>query len=317
MSDRGLRDVDCETVKKTRRLHKRRHRDGPGGRFEKRWFQRSPRILSYRLRCAPGVTLLGIRYTPNKWALRTGLGGLHGRTNTAILSGLRGICPVPRGLGRPPELDGAPRPPRRTRGSGRRGVPRTDVPLGPPRPPRLTGIAEGTRSRPDSFAVRKPRVRRSDISADQQQKLPESKGKRFVAARRAALVASKPRNNTDLSPLCHDRQPRRGRPSTVPGDRPRVPPYGVWEASARTVSGKQVVYVRRSVHRARQKDLQNAALCSALGRTRTCDLLIRSDRFGGFVDSHRVPFDPYLWAFRRGTRSLDPHTSPWSRAHKW
>jgi hypothetical protein len=57
--------------------------------------------------------------------------------------------------------------------------------------------------------------------------------------------------------------------------------------------------------------------CSALGRTRTCDLLIRSDRFGGLVDSHGVPFGPYLRAFRKGRTSLDPYRSLWTRAHKW
>jgi len=45
-----------------------------------------------------------------------------------------------------------------------------------------------------------------------------------------------------------------------------------------TVSGRQVVYVRRPPLYARQKDLQNGAFSSALGRTRTCDLLIRSLR---------------------------------------
>jgi hypothetical protein len=52
------------------------------------------------------------------------------------------------------------------------------------------------------------------------------------------------------------------------------------------------------------------AFGSALGRTRTCDLLIRSDRFGRFADPHWVPFGPYLRGFCSEVVSLDPYKSP-------
>jgi hypothetical protein len=46
--------------------------------------------------------------------------------------------------------------------------------------------------------------------------------------------------------------------------------------AAETISGRQVVSVRRSGILSRVKYLQKGVFCSALGRTRTCDLLIRS-----------------------------------------
>ncbi len=56
--------------------------------------------------------------------------------------------------------------------------------------------------------------------------------------------------------------------------------------------------------------------CSALGRTRTCGLLIRSERLRGW-GGRRVPFGPYLRALCSEAVSLGPHGSPLTRAYKW
>jgi hypothetical protein len=62
------------------------------------------------------------------------------------------------------------------------------------------------------------------------------------------------------------------------------------------------------------KDLQNRSFCSALGRTRTCGLLIRSDRFGGSLDPRWTPLGPYLRALGSWKMSLDRHEPSSTRA---
>src|ERR687889_2033337 len=51
----------------------------------------------------------------------------------------------------------------------------------------------------------------------------------------------------------------------------------------------------------------------ALGRTRTCDLLIRSDRVSDPIDLHWSPFTGFSWE----AMSLSPYEPSWTSTHKW
>jgi hypothetical protein len=86
---------------------------------------------------------------------------------------------------------------------------------------------------------------------------------------------------------------------------------------AKTISGKQVVSVRRPVFYLQLKHLQNGAFSSALGRTRTCGLLVRSEPFRAYLGARLVPFGLCLCVFCSVTMSSDPCESRRAPAHKW
>src|SRR5215208_1431154 len=96
-----------------------------------------------------------------------------------------------------------------------------------------------------------------------------------------------------------------------------IAPNGACETVSKKISGQMGGSGRspREFHDAKTQHLQ--VICSALGRTRTCGLLIRSEAFRASVESRLVPFGPCLGAFHSAAVLLDPYESPWTPAHKW
>jgi hypothetical protein len=101
----------------------------------------------------------------------------------------------------------------------------------------------------------------------------------------------------------------------IPGD--PIAPNGACETVSKKISGQMGGSGRSpsEFHEAKTPYLQ--VFCSALGRTRTCGLLIRSEPFRASFESHRVPFGPCLCAFCSVTMSLDPCESRRAPVHKW
>ena len=100
--------------------------------------------------------------------------------------------------------------------------------------------------------------------------------------------------------------PIAAQPNVYPCDVPsvwiqgeQVAPKGAWRTISKKISGQMGGSDRspRGLHEAKTRHLQ--VIRSALGRTRTCGLLIRSKAFRASVKSRLVPFGPVYALFAR------------------
>jgi hypothetical protein len=106
--------------------------------------------------------------------------------------------------------------------------------------------------------------------------------------------------------------PKNAYPRDVPSVRIRgdpIAPNGVCETVSKKISGQMGGSGQSPRGFREAKTLHLQVFRSALGRTRTCGLLIRSEPFRASIESRLVPFGPYSSVSCAPTMSLDPDES--------